>query len=103
MVCLAKFAARVVDKSDISYLARVQARQVKVCAVRRERGTFHLRIYKNETRVSSRLADVLGDGLPSRYSRDLPPLGTYLREKTLEMGFFGSREPMLGRQGSSLR
>lgn len=55
--------------------------------------------------MSSRLAAVLGDGFPSRlpYSRDLPlEFGMYLRGKTLEMGFFGSREyaePMLGRQG----
>lgn len=47
--CLVKFTARVVDKNDIFYLARVQARQVKVRAVRRKRDTFHLRIYKNET------------------------------------------------------
>lgn len=58
---------------DISYLACVRARQVEVRVVRRERGIFHLRIYKNEAHVSSRLAAVLGDGFPSRlpYSRDL--------------------------------
>jgi len=77
------------------------------CA-RLEGVTFHLRIYKNETRARrlvlppfSRMSFLRGTIVTCRRSSD-----TFLQGKTLEMGFFGSREytePMLGRQGSSRR
>jgi len=96
--------ARIVDKSDIS-ISRVFRRDRWRCA-RLEGVTFHLRIYKNETRARrlilppfSGMSFLRGTIVTCRRSSD-----TFFQGKTLEMGFFGSREytePMLGRQGSS--